>query len=130
MDQMLCILEDAKNGMRPSAGDAMALAAAPAEALFEVASALTQQGFGRTVTYSRKVFIPLTQLCRDVCHYCTFAKAPKKLTRAYLSVEDAVAIAKAGAEAGCKEALFTLGDKHELRYAAARKVLAQTGLAS
>jgi FO synthase len=127
---MLRILENAENGMRPSAADAMALAAAPVEALFEVASALTQQGFGRTVTYSRKVFVPLTQLCRDVCHYCTFAKAPKKLTQAYLCVEDAVAIAKAGAAAGCKEALFTLGDKPELRYAAARKALAEMGFAT
>lgn len=79
------------------------------------------------LTYSRKVFIPLTQLCRDVCHYCTFAKAPSGLGKAYLSPDEVIDIARAGVEAGCKEALFTLGDKPELRYAAARKVLADLG---
>jgi FO synthase len=79
------------------------------------------------VTYSRKVFIPLTQLCRDVCHYCTFAKAPRKLAAPYLSPEEVLAIARAGADAGCKEALFTLGDKPELRYRAAREALAEMG---
>lgn len=79
----------------------------------------------RRLTYSRKVFIPLTQLCRDVCHYCTFAKAPRRLGGAYLSPDEVIAIARAGVAAGCKEALFTLGDKPELRYAAARKALAE-----
>ena len=86
--------------------------------------------FGGTLTYSRKVFIPLTQLCRDVCHYCTFAKAPRGLASAYLSPDEVLAIAKAGAAAGCKEALFTLGDKPELRYAAARQALADFGFAT
>ena len=93
------------------------------QALLEEAEALTLEGHGRTVTYSRKVFIPLTQLCRDVCHYCTFAKAPRALKSPYLTPEEAVQIARAGAAAGCKEALFTLGDKPELRYAAARRFL-------
>ena len=79
------------------------------------------------LTYSRKVFIPLTQLCRDVCHYCTFAKAPRRLPSAFISPDDVLDIARAGATAGCKEALFTLGDKPELRYAAARKALATLG---
>lgn len=78
-------------------------------------------------TYSRKVFIPLTQLCRDVCHYCIFAKAPRGLSGAYLSPDDVLGIALAGAKAGCKEALFTLGDKPELRYAAARVGLSDLG---
>jgi FO synthase len=82
------------------------------------------------MTYSRKVFIPLTQLCRDVCHYCTFAKAPRRLATAYLSPDEVLQIARAGAAAGCKEALFTLGDKPELRYAAAREGLAQLGFAT
>ena len=86
-----------------------------------MAESLTLAGFGETVTYSRKVFIPLTQLCRDVCHYCTFAKAPRRLKSAYLRPEEVLAIARAGAAADCKEALFTLGDKPEARYAVARR---------
>ena len=77
----------------------------------ESAQPLTQAGHGRLVSYSRKVFIPLTQLCRDVCHYCTFAKAPRMLEAPYLSMDQVLAIARAGAAAGCKEALFTLGDQ-------------------
>ena len=78
-------------------------------------------------TYSRKVFAPLTQLCRDVCHYCTFAKAPARLAKPYLAPEDVLRIARRGAAAGCKEVLFTLGDKPELRYATARQALADLG---
>jgi FO synthase len=81
----------------------------------------------RIVTYSPKVFIPLTKLCRDVCHYCTFARPPRKGQRAYMSVDEVLAVARAGAEAGCHEALFTLGDKPELRYRAAREELAALG---
>ena len=76
------------------------------------------------MSYSRKVFIPLTKLCRDVCHYCTFAERPRADRPAYLSPDDVLAIARAGAAAGCTEALFTLGDKPELRYRAAREALA------
>jgi FO synthase len=79
------------------------------------------------VTYSPKVFVPLTKLCRDVCHYCTFARPPRRGERAYMSVDEVLAVARAGAEAGCHEALFTLGDKPELRYRAAREELAALG---
>ncbi|MGH3042830.1 MAG: 7,8-didemethyl-8-hydroxy-5-deazariboflavin synthase CofG, partial [Gaiellaceae bacterium] len=79
------------------------------------------------VTYSPKVFIPLTKLCRDVCHYCTFAQPPRRGERAYLSADEVLAVARAGAEARCHEALFTLGDKPELRYRAAREELAELG---
>ena len=79
------------------------------------------------MSYSRKVFIPLTKLCRDVCHYCTFAERPRAGHAAYLSADDVLAIARAGAAAGCTEALFTLGDKPELRYRAAREALAALG---
>jgi FO synthase len=99
-------------------------------ALAPAAGALRDAGWGRQVTYSRKVFIPLTQLCRDVCHYCTFAQTPKRLDTAYLTVEDALQIARRGAAAGCKEALFTLGDKPEARYAHARAALKRLGHAS
>src|SRR4051812_43587999 len=81
----------------------------------------------RLVSYSRKVFIPLTKLCRDVCHYCTFAERPRAGRPEYLSAEAVLAIARAGAAAGCTEALFTLGDKPELRYRAAREALAALG---
>ena len=84
----------------------------------------------RLVTYSPKVFVPLTKLCRDVCHYCTFARPPRRGERAYMTADEVLAIARAGAEAGCHEALFTLGDKPELRYRAARDELAELGCAT
>jgi FO synthase len=98
-----------------------------AAALLAAAEESTLAGHGRAVTYSRKVFIPLTQLCRDVCHYCTFAKSPRGLANPFMTVEQAVAIARAGASAGCQEALFTLGDKPELRYSVARRFLEAQG---
>ena len=79
------------------------------------------------VTYSPKVFVPLTTLCRDVCGYCTFARPPRRGERAYLAEEEVLAIARAGAAAGCTEALFTLGDKPELRYKVAREELRALG---
>ena len=82
------------------------------------------------VTYSPKVFIPLTTLCRDVCGYCTFARPPRRGERAYLREDEVLAIARAGAAAGCTEALFTLGDKPELRYTVARAELAELGCES
>ena len=91
------------------------------------AARLRDQGHGRLISYSRKVFIPLTHLCRDVCHYCTFAERPRAGQPAYLSPDQVLAIARAGQAAGCTEALFTLGDKPELRYAAAREALAALG---
>jgi FO synthase len=82
---------------------------------------------GPLVTYSPKVFIPLTTLCRDVCGYCTFARPPRRGARAYLTEDEVLAIARAGAAAGCREALFTLGDKPELRYKVARDELHALG---
>ena len=82
---------------------------------------------GLLVTYSPKVFIPLTTLCRDVCGYCTFARPPRRGERAFMTEEEVLAIARAGAAAGCREALFTLGDKPELRYKAAREELKTLG---
>ncbi len=96
----------------------------------QVAAALRDEGHGELVSYSRKVFIPLTQLCRDVCHYCTFAHPPRPGEPVYLSADQVLAIARAGARAGCHEALFTLGDKPELRYGAARDALERLGHAS
>src|SRR5207244_4181377 len=113
---------------RLSAAEALALAEFDdLGALMPVAAALRDAGHGNLVSYSRKVFIPLTQLCRDVCHYCTFAHPPRRGEAVYLDREQVLAIARAGAKAGCKEALFTLGDKPELRYRAAREALARLG---
>jgi FO synthase len=91
------------------------------------ASRLRELGHGDVVTYSRKVFVPLTMLCRDHCHYCTFAKAPAKLERIFMTPEEVVEIAEAGRAMGCKEALFTLGDRPEERYPQAREWLASRG---
>ena len=102
--------------------------ATPLEEL--LAEARTQRLGDGLVTYSPKVFVPLTKLCRDVCHYCTFAAPPRRGERAYLTLDEVLAIARAGARAGCREALFTLGDKPELRYRAAREELAQLGCAT
>ena len=106
---------------------AVSLLNEPQEALLERAANIRNQGHDRLVTYSRKVFIPLTELCRDVCHYCTFAKAPKRISAPYLTPDQVLDIACAGKVAGCKEALFTLGDKPELRYDSARNALADLG---
>lgn len=100
-----------------------------AELLHEAAR-LRDRGHGSLVSYSPKVFIPLTKLCRDVCHYCTFAQPPRQHQRAYLTADEVLAIARAGQAAGCREALFTLGDKPEERYAAAREELAALGYRS
>ena len=83
------------------------------------------EGAGRpgVITYSRKVFIPLTRLCRDRCGYCTFATVPHRLDSLYLEPDEVLAIAREGAALGCKEALFTLGDRPELRWTAAREWL-------
>jgi FO synthase len=99
----------------------------PLDELCTEARALREEGHGRLVTFSPKVFIPLTKLCRDVCHYCTFARPPRRGERAYLTIDEVLAVARAGAAAGCREALFTLGDKPELRYRAAREELAALG---
>ncbi len=86
--------------------------------------------FGPRISYSRKVFIPLTKLCRDNCGYCTFAHPPRPGEKAYLTPEEVLDIARAGEAAGCKEALFTLGDKPEKRYLEARRELKELGFSS
>lgn len=98
--------------------------------LLDKAAALRDSNFGNVITFSKKVFLPLTHLCRDVCHYCTFTKTPRQLDSLYMSIDDAVSIAKQGELLGCKEALLTLGEKPELRYAAARNALAEMGYTS
>ena len=123
----------AADGQRLSEREALELALEDPSALNELTAAarsLRDRAHGNVISYSRKVFIPLTKLCRDVCHYCTFAEPPRNLEAAFLSIEDVLEIARAGAEAGCHEALFTLGDQPERRYRVAREALAKLGHAS
>jgi FO synthase len=104
--------------------------ALPSEELAARARRIRDESFGRRVTYSPKVFIPLTMLCRDKCGYCTFAQPPARLASPYLSPDEVLAIARRGAAAGCHEALFTLGERPEDRYPIARTWLDEHGYAS
>ncbi|MDQ3898019.1 MAG: 7,8-didemethyl-8-hydroxy-5-deazariboflavin synthase, partial [Actinomycetota bacterium] len=106
------------------------LLVAPPVDLLAAAAEVRDRAHGNRVTYSPKVFIPLTRLCRDRCGYCTFATAPARLAAPFLSPEEVVAIAAAGAAAGCHEALFTLGEAPEDRYPAARAWLDRRGYGS
>ena len=131
MSDLEAILGRSLNGGLPSAAEATVLAASQdSKALLPVAAALRDRGFANLITYSKKVFIPLTHLCRDVCHYCTFAQAPKKVVAPYLTIDQVLKTSKHAASLGCKEALFTLGEKPELRYKTARDALSQMGYAS
>ena len=102
----------------------------PAQKLRNQAAQARDATFGNRLTYSPKVFIPLTMLCRDRCGYCTFAQPPARLTSPFLSLEEVTAIAVKGAEAGCHEALFTLGERPELRYPDAADWLKENGYES
>src|SRR3979490_3312560 len=99
------------------------LAALPLGELMARARAIRDRTHGTRVTFSPKVFIPLTMLCRDKCGYCTFAQPPARLVAPYLSPDEVLAIARRGAAAGCHEALFTLGERPEERYPGARSWL-------
>jgi len=102
----------------------------PLAELTALARVVRDGSHGRRVTFSPKVFVPLTMLCRDRCGYCTFAKAPARLAAPYLTAEEVLSVARAGREAGCHEALFTLGERPELRYPAARQWLEAQGHSS
>ncbi len=131
-------LRRAIDGRTLDVTESAVLLAARGEALSELLAAaasvrdagLASAGRPGLVTYSRKVFIPLTRLCRDRCHYCTFATTPRKVHAAFLDRDEVLAIARAGAAQGCKEALFTLGDRPEARWSAARGWLDERGYAS
>ncbi|MGW4461086.1 bifunctional FO biosynthesis protein CofGH [Micromonospora sp. NPDC004704] len=128
-------LKRAADGRAVDTDEAVALLSArgePLDGLLAIAGAIRDAGLrdaGRpgVVTYSKKVFIPLTRLCRDRCHYCTFATVPHRLPAAYLDRDEVLAIAREGAAQGCKEALFTLGDRPEERWPAARQWLDERG---
>lgn len=113
---------------RLSDADALALAhRTDTTALVAAAGTLRDKGHGDLVTYSRKIFLPLTKLCRDVCHYCTFARTPRHIPQPYMNIDQVLELCEQGARAGCQEALFTLGEKPELRYRVAREALADLG---
>jgi FO synthase len=124
-------LRRARDGVALDATEAQVLLGARGNALAELcasAARVRDQGLadaGRpgVITYSKKVFVPLTRLCRDRCHYCTFATTPHRVPAAFLSPDEVLAIAAQGAALGCKEALFTLGDRPEHRWPAAREWL-------
>src|SRR5918992_3978258 len=124
------ILGRAARGDLLSGPDVRALARlAPSDpaAVIAAAGEVRDAAYGARVTYSKKVFIPLTKLCRDSCGYCTFAHPPRPGERAYMSIDEVLEVAHAGERAGCKEALFTLGDKPERKWAVARDELAGLG---
>src|SRR5437763_245037 len=117
------------SGVEPlvATGDPQALLDVPTADLMAEAAALRDGAHGARITFSPKVFIPLTMLCRDRCGYCTFAKPPAHLVSPYLELDEVVAIARRGAELGCHEALFTLGEAPEDRYPVAGEWLAAHG---
>ena len=124
------ILEAALDGERLTRDDAMALAdvrGAEHAALWAAAAAIRDRGHGPWVTYSPKVFIPLTNLCRDVCSYCTFAQDEDSPRAHTMSPDEVLAVATEGARLGCKEALFCLGDRPEVRWPRYRDVLRRYG---
>jgi 7,8-didemethyl-8-hydroxy-5-deazariboflavin synthase CofG subunit len=116
-------------GSRPlSRVDALSLMQeAPLAALLETASAARDRHKGRSVSYSRKVFIPLTHLCRDYCGYCTFRADPEKGVQPYMTPDDVLAVTEEGRRAGCKEALFSLGDQPERIFPEAKEFLKALG---
>ena len=113
-----------------SRSEALGLVEAHPDDLSRDAARLRDAAHGDRITYSPKVFIPLTMLCRDRCGYCTFAKAPARIEAPYLSLDAVLDIARQGAALGCHEALFTLGEAPEERYPVAREWLDAHGFSS
>src|SRR5262249_53573210 len=108
-DSIKRLLEEMACGRMATADQVFSLAGQELPALMRAAARRRDAAHGNVISYSRKVFIPLTQHCRDLCHYCTFSRAPKRGARIYMTAEEVLSVARAGAAAGCTEALFTLG---------------------
>lgn len=124
-------LQDRASFLEPTVADLRAeLLESELPSLLQKSDRLREFGHGSIQTYSPKVFIPLTKLCRNVCHYCTFAHPPRKGQRNYLTPDEILSIAEEGRDRDCREALFTLGDKPERRFAAARDELNALGYTS
>jgi FO synthase len=125
------VLKEIRDGKTPSRADALRLVEARGdefEELLETAAALRDRHKSKTVTFSPKVFIPLTNLCRDFCGYCTFRKAPDEIGAKTMSIDEVLAVARRGKLLGCTEALFSLGDKPEAIYPEMKAFLARLGL--
>ena len=121
-------LERGIEGCGLSREDALSLMEeGPLEALLETAAAVRDRFKGHSVSYSRKVFIPLTHLCRDYCGYCTFRADPQAGVQPYMTPDEVLAVAEAGRRAGCKEALFSLGDQPERVFPEAKEFLKKLG---
>jgi FO synthase len=124
------LISAALDGTLPSDTDAPAFTLSTPEdlpTLCRTAAILRDRGHGNTITFSPKVFIPLTRLCRDFCGYCTFRQSPSQAERLYMTPDQAVEVAAAGQRLGCAEALFTLGERPEQRYPQAKQWLADQG---
>src|ERR1019366_4657987 len=121
-------LERGLQGCGVSREDALSLMdEAPLAALLQAAAAVRDRFKGRSVSYSKKVFIPLTHLCRDYCGYCTFRADPEAGVQPYMTPDEVLAVAEAGRRAGCKEALFSLGDQPERVFPEAKEFLKKLG---
>src|ERR1017187_7121617 len=121
-------LERGMEGRGVSREDALTLIEeGPFAALLETAAAVRDRSRGRSVSYSKKVFIPLTHLCRDYCGYCTFRADPQAGVQPYMTPDEVLAVAEAGRRAGCKEALFSLGDQPERMFPEAKEFLKKLG---
>src|SRR5580704_1129153 len=127
-DRANAALESGMEGCGVSRDAALSLIdEAPSRPLLEAAAAVRDRFKGRSVSYSRKVFIPLTHLCRDYCGYCTFRADPEAGVPAYRTPDEVLQVAEAGRRAGCKEALFSLGDQPELVFPEAKAFLKRLG---
>ncbi|CAB3736178.1 5-amino-6-(D-ribitylamino)uracil--L-tyrosine 4-hydroxyphenyl transferase CofH [Paraburkholderia rhynchosiae] len=128
MTDIRAVIHAASSGRPPSAAEALMLAVCnDMPLLLAAATEIRDRGARNVVTYSRKIFLPVTRLCRDVCHYCTFSRQSPSVHTAYLTLTEMLETARTGARMGCKEALITLGEKPELRYPAAREALDKLG---
>src|ERR1051325_3097270 len=124
------ILRDILRGKKLHGGEALALTSAAGDelqALLETAAAIRDQHKGRTVTFSPKVFVPLTNLCRDFCGYCTFRKAPDQPGAKTMTIDEVLRVVNQGKRLGCTEVLFSLGDKPEAIYSEMKRFLAKHG---
>src|ERR1044071_1479984 len=124
------ILRDILRGKKLHAGEALALTSAAGDelqALLETAAAIRDQHKGRTVTFSPKVFVPLTNLCRDFCGYCTFRKAPDKPGAKSVMIDGVLGVVNQGSQLGCPAVLFALGNKPEAIYSEMKQFLAKRG---
>jgi len=133
MDRLKMLVGRVASGDRLDDADVRALAALAREEpglVQDAAATYRNELTGARITFSKKVFIPLTKLCRDACGYCTFAHPPLPGESAYLTIQEVVEIARAGSAAGCREALFTLGDKPERKWRQARDELSEMGFDS